>query len=489
MVTLGIDAGTQSIKTILYDSEKKEIIAVAQEKIPLISKEGGVREQEASWWVDALSKCFESLGKDALHKVSALSVSGQQHGFVPLSKDGKVLTPVKLWCDTSTAKECDEMMSSYGGKEKLIENVGNPIMPGYTASKILHLKKANRRAYDEMACVMLPHDYLNYWLSGEVVMERGDASGTGLLNVHTSSWDEGIVNAIGPELMGKLPSIAKTPTVIGRIRNDIASRFGFAESCSVCSGGGDNMMAAIGTGTVSDGDVTMSLGTSGTLFSSTSKPLSDKKGRLAAFSSSHGTWLPLLCTMNCTVATEEMRSYMKLSAKQFDECASKAEIGSDGLVFLPFLNGERVPNLPHGEGVFGGIRPGNFTNENIARSVIEGVSYEFLLGLDAFKELGVEAKVISLTGGGSNSPFWRQLISDITALPVRVPSSSEGGAFGAALQALWIMEGGDIKEVIGKHLSFDEKKSCQPDVSKHEKYMEAYGKWNNYVASVTQMFS
>lgn len=489
MITLGIDAGTQSLKALVYDSEKKEILATSSSPIALIAKDGGVREQEASWWIDALSQALSSIDEDIRRRVEAIGISGQQHGLVLVDKDGCVLAPVKLWCDTSTSAECKEITSSYGGEERLIENVGNPILAGYTASKILYFKKNYPDIFAKSKYIMLPHDYLNYYLTGVFSMERGDASGTGLMDIRKGVWDEELCRSIDKSVMGKLPRTIDSPRIIGRIKKEIAARFSLSENVVVVSGGGDNMMSAIGSGVVDDGTIAMSLGTSGTLFASSSKPIVDKKKRLAAFCSSHGTWLPLLCTMNCTVATEEMRHYLNLDVREFDDLASSAKTGSDGLFFIPFLNGERVPDYPNGSGTLFGIRQGNLNDGNLARSTLEGVTYSFLLGLDAFKESGIIPRDIILTGGGAKSGFWRQLVADMTGCDIKVLKVGETAAFGSALQALALKEGRDIKEVAKEHISFDDTKSAYPDSTMHKEYEGLYKKWLRFVDVLEPVFS
>ncbi len=489
MIAAGIDAGTQSIKVVVYDSLRREIIASGSSPLDLIVGEGGVREQKASWWIDAVRKCFAAIPAGIRKSIEVISVSGQQHGFVPVASDGSVLYSVKLWCDTSTASECQEIEERLGGRKALSERIGNPILPGYTASKILWFRKNHPDLYERMATVMLPHDYLDFYLTGKRVMERGDASGTGLMDIFKGTWDNAAADAIDPDLFSKLPEILPSPSIIGTVRREVAEELGLSSECAVASGGGDNMMSAIGTGAVSDGVVTMSLGTSGTLFSSVSHPFHDKENRLASFCSSHGTWLPLLCTMNCTVASEIMRTFMDEDVKTFDLDAEKAPIGADGLMMLPFFNGERVPDLPNGKGVLFGMTPDNVRKENIARATLEGVTFEFLLGLEAFRENGIPVTSITLTGGGSKSPFWRQLAADMTGCPVRVPVSSEAAALGAALHGLWLKEGGDISDIAEKHIAFDPSRCALPDAENHEKYMKLYEKWHKLAAASVPMYS
>ena len=489
MLVAGIDAGTQSVKVLVYDGVKKKEVALSASPLSLISRPDGSREQKAQWYIDAVRKCFSEIPGAIKKDIRALSVSGQQHGFVPVDKDGNVLWDVKLWCDTSTSQECREIEEAFGGRDRVMEEVGNPILPGYTASKILWLRKNHREEYERMHSVLLPHDYINYYLTGKMVTERGDASGTGLLDIRKGTWHKEICSVIAPDLVDKLPPIVEGLSPIGEVLPQVSEELGLGAHVLVAPGGGDNMMSAIGTGAVKEGEMTISLGTSGTLFASSSRPLLDKKGRLAAFFSSHGTHLPLLCTMNCTVAEEVLRKEMGLSVVEFVSEAEKAPIGSEGLLLLPFFNGERVPDYPRGEAMLGGMNMTNVKRSNIARAAMEGVTFGFLLGLDAFRELSFVPSAISLTGGGSKSAFWRQMISDVSLVETRCPKTSEAAAFGAALQALSSLEGRSVSSVVEEHLEYDEDKKCLPDKESHDKYMEAYAKWKKYSDASAPLFT
>ncbi len=480
MVVAGLDFGTQSVKLLVYDTEEKRVIANSSHTFSLISKDGGVREQMAEWFISGLKDCFNQIDGSIKKRIRAIGVSGQQHGFVPVDCSGNVLAPVKLWCDTSTSKECDELTSLYGSKDALISEVGNAILPGYTASKILAFKKNKPELFKKMAYVMLPHDYINYYLTGNVVTERGDASGTALFNVYTNKWDEKLCSLIDESLIKKMPRIVEWNSIIGVVKSDVREELGLSSDVVVSTGGGDNMMSAIGTGTVSDGLLAMSLGTSGTLFAYSDTPIVDKKSRIASFASSTGGYLPLLCTMNCTVASENMRKLFNLDVDDFSAKASLSKIGSEGLVLLPYFNGERVPNYPNGEGVLAGMNMTNISEENIARATLEGVSFGFLLGLEAFKEAGFKANGLTLTGGGSNSALWRQIIADSTSLEVKVPVIKETAAFGAALQALSAISNIDIVKIAKEYILFDETKTTKPNEKNREEYMKAYQKWKKY---------
>lgn len=489
MVVAGLDFGTQSVKLLVYDTEEKRVIADSSHPFDLISKDGGVREQMAEWFIAGLKDCFCQVDVSIKKKIRAIGVSGQQHGFVPVDKSGKVLAPVKLWCDTSTSKECDELMSLYGSKDALISEVGNAILPGYTASKILSFKKRSSELFNKMSYVMLPHDYINYYLTGNVVTERGDASGTALFNVFANKWDEKLCSLIDDSLINKMPKIVEWNSIVGIVKDDVREELGLSDDIVVSTGGGDNMMSAIGTGTVKDGLMAMSLGTSGTLFAYSDRPIVDKRSRIASFASSTGGYLPLLCTMNCTIASENMRKLFSLSVDEFSAKASSSQIGSEGLVLLPYFNGERVPNYPNGEGVLAGMNMTNINEANIARATLEGVSFGFLLGLEAFKEAGFKPTSLALTGGGSNSALWRQIIADSTSLEVKVPVLKETAAFGAALQAFSAVSNVDITEVANGHILFDETKTTKPNEKNKDLYMKAYQKWKNYSDTLKSIFA
>jgi len=491
-VILGIDNGTQSTKTMFYDADTKKVLAMASAKHDMIAEDDGSREQKAEWWINALLECLNQVNPEIRSAVQAVGVSGQQHGFVAIDEEGNPLYKVKLWCDTSTAGECDEMTQAYGGEDKLLSEVGNLIAPGYTASKILWLKKTYGDLYEKMRWVLLPHDYLNFWLTGEAVMEYGDASGTGLLNVRERVWQENLIRSMDPGLLDKLPRLIGPDETAGRITAEAAAKTGLPVGIPVSSGGGDNMMGALGTGTVSDGVITMSMGTSGTLYGYSDKPIIDPEGILAAFCSSSGGWLPLLCTMNCTVATEPTRDLFGLDVKEIDAAGARAPAGAEGVSMLPFFNGERVPNLPNGKASIMGLNATNYTKENIARASLESAVYGMKIGLDRFRELGFDVREIRMIGGGAKSPVWRQMAADVLGVPVLIPEQAEAAALGAALQAYWMLEGGGagrLQGIINEHVSVDESESCVPDLELRAAYDEGYARYRSWLDALSPLYS
>ena len=493
---MGVDLGTQSIKVIIYCPKSLKIVTTTSQPLDLISKEDGSMEQLSDWWISGFKKCVEMIDVNTRKTVVAIGVSGQQHGFVPLSKNGEVLVPVKLWCDTATEVECTEIMNIIGGEKECISIAGNPISVGYTASKIRWLKKNNPTAYKQMSTILLPHDYMNFYLTGKKVMEAGDASGTGLLDIRNKKWSKPLITALDQnrDLSACLPKIIKADSKVGIIKHEVAKELGLNNRVIVSPGGGDNMMAAIGTGNVETGKLTASLGTSGTLFAYSDHPVIDPEGELASFMSSTGGWLPLLCNMNCTVATEQMRNLFEVDLTKLEQLASRVPPGSDGVITIPFFNGERTPALPDAKASIFGLDCHNTTNGHLIRSTMEAVIFNLKNGKEAFMRCGMNFTEVTLTGGGSKSALWRQMCADILNLPVRVLMIEENAAFGAALQAYWIYEKHSnnpksITQITQDHLLADESKNCLPNASTVKKYEKVYQNYQTFVKLISQHYN
>lgn len=479
-LVVGLDVGTQSVKLAVYDPAEKKLVATHSEPLVLDAGDDGHCEQQPEWWIDAIRANFAKLPSSLRARVVAIGVSGQQHGFVPLDAAGRVLAPAKLWCDTSTQRECDEITAAAGGARTCVELAGNPILVGYTASKLPWTRKHRPDVYRRLTTIMLPHDYINFWLTGERWMEYGDASGTGWLDVRTRRWSQPMLQATDPDrdLASLLPPLVESSTSFD-IAPSIADALGLPRSVRVSVGGGDNMMAAIGTGVVAPGTLGMSLGTSGTLFTCTNAPMVDGAARWAAFCSSTGSWLPLICTMNCTVATERVAHAFGFSAREGDALMAGTAPGAGGLVMLPFFSGERTPDLPYARASLHGMNLGNLTPANTFRAAMEGATYALRNGYDAWQSAGVRFDAIRLTGGGSRSATWRQMIADVFALPVESPREVEGAAFGATLQAWWAYrrshgDSADIVDIAREHVAIDGRLSSVPDETSSLRYREHY---------------
>jgi len=491
---VGIDLGTQSLKIVFYDYSSREIVASESAALDLYQNENGAAEQQAHWWLNALTEVMGKIDADIRRSAVAVGVSGQQHGFVPLGKSGEVLVPVKLWCDTSTIAECDQITTAYGGAQKCLDDVGNLILPGFTASKVRWFANGGGSLYGQLDCILLPHDYLNYFLTGERCMEAGDASGTGFMNIRERSWSHDMLNAIDPnrDLSECLPPIHTETGVVGRIHAEASRKTGLPEGIPVSTGGGDNMMGAIGTGNVSLGKVTMSLGTSGTVYAYSDKPVIDPRGEIAAFCSSTGGWLPLMCTMNCTVTTEMMRGIMGADIASFESQVSASPRGAGGVITLPFFNGERTPNLPRAKACIVGLDTQNTRPENLLRSAMEGSTFALRYGVDRLRDLGIDASEICLTGGGAGSLTWRRVVADVCNTPVTVLEQDEGASFGAALQALGSLEGcvkDDFQQFVDGHLTRNEALCCEPKASAVNFYNETYASYQQAVSAITPLYT
>ena len=465
MIGLGIDCGTQSLKTVALDGGTGELLASSTHSYGLIDglPAGHLEQDPEVWWQalqDTVLEVVAALGSRQ-GEVAALGVSGQQHGFVPLDQEQRVIRAAKLWCDTSTAAQCEELRAALGGRDAVIGLVGNDMLPGFTAPKILWLKQNEPSNYARLAHVALPHDYLNLKLTGNLRMEYGDASGTALLDVRHRTWSEEVCAAIDQSLVEKLPAAGSSRVACGMLCADLRGAWGLGEVV-VSAGGGDNMMAAIGTGNVRPGGITASLGTSGTIFACADRPLVDPRGEIAAFCDSNDRWLPLLCTMNVTVATELFRKMFGWDHERMDKEISSVSPGADGLIFLPYLQGERTPSLPDGCGVLHGMNTSNTTPAHVARAVMEGVTLGMAYGLRRMEELGVRPDVIRLTGGGSRSAVWRGICADIFGYPVVTLRSPEGAALGAAIQALSAAEDSGVEELASRLASVDESNGLEP---------------------------
>lgn len=479
MIFLGIDCGTQSLRVVAWDAESGALDSASTIYGLIENLPPGHKEQHPSTWIEALDECLRVLRQQNvdLKAVRGIGVSGQQHGLVVLDSNHEVIRPAKLWCDTSTESQCRHILESAGGLEVYMEEIGNGLPPGFTASKISWIKENEPSRYKQIRFMLLPHDYLNFYLTGEMVAEPGDASGTGYFKVRERQWSRSALSWIDPDhdLKECLPRLIQSPQPAGQLRPSLAKQWGMSSEVVVSSGGGDNMMGAIGSGNVSSGTVTVSLGTSGTLYSYSDSPVIDPAGEIAAFCDSTGGWLPLGCTMNVTVATEMIRSgFVSTELQAFNEMIEQTSPGAEGLVLLPYLEGERMPNVAHGTGIVLGLRPKTASPAHLARAAMEGVTMGLYYGLERLTELGISPTEIRLIGGGSKSRVWRQIVADIFGVSVVCPENQEGPAFGAALQARWCCEGGQIKDLVSAHLSLDERTRHQPKPERQAVYGELY---------------
>jgi D-xylulose kinase len=486
---IGIDSGTQGTKVVVLARRRTCVLAEAYAPHEIIENDRGRREQDPEWWLAAAESALQSVlkasGVDG-RRIKAMAVSGQQHGLVPLDGQGRVIRPAKLWCDTETLAQCQALTDRLGGSAAVIEAVGNSMAAGFTAPKLLWLKEKEPAAYQRIATILLPHDYINFWLTGRRATEWGDASGTAYFDVRNRCWSPAVLEAVaaGGRLEDRLPCILEPLEPCGTLRSSLAERWGLSRRVLVAAGGGDNMMAAIGTGNVSEGLLTASLGTSGTIFAYSGTPVVDDQGELAAFCSSSGGWLPLVCTMNVTVATEQVRRLLELDLERFNALVAEVPPGADGLLLLPYFNGERTPALPEATATLSGLTALNLTPANLCRASMEGATLGLRYGLEVLRRNGIRSHELRLVGGGAKSSTWRQIAADVFQMPVVTPAYTEAAALGAALQALWCYcnqaEGATtLEELCSRFVRLDEAGRADPDDDVAARYAQLYARYSD----------
>lgn len=476
---IGVDCGTQGTKVIVVDSQQKKVLSVGYASHDIITNTEGRREQRIQWWTEAFTQAFQQAIKNAKitpQLIKGIGISGQQHGLVMLDENDQPLHSAKLWCDTETYAENDEFIRLLGGEQQAFTQLGILPQTGYTASKILWFKKHYPTQYQKIAKIMLPHDYLNYWLTGNFYTEYGDASGTGYFDVLHRQWHLSTFQLLAPELSPQtvLPPLKSAQQNVGKVRSTIAKLLNLSENVIVSSGGGDNMMGAIGTGNIEQGVITMSLGTSGTLYAYTDNPLKDLPLEIANFCSSTNGWLPLVCVMNMTSANKSLMNILNIDVSDFNRLIQQSPIGAEGITILPFFNGERVPILPQAKASILGLDTANFNQANLCRAMMEATSFTLRYGLDLFRQAGLPALQIRLIGGGSKSAIWRQMIADIMNTEVVCLKEEESAALGGAIQAMWANNVGDLSTLCQTFVQIDEQSIVQPNAQNAVAYEKVY---------------
>jgi xylulokinase len=471
---LGLDVGTQGTKALVIDVDSRAVVARAASSYELLpGLPAGAAEQHPDTWWNAVRACLRDLGSACdLARVRALGVAGQQHGFVALDERRAVLRPAKLWCDTSTAAEARELSSV----------LARHVPTGFTASKILWLKRHEPARFARLAHVLLPHDWINFRLTGELSMEAGDASGTGLFDPTARRFDARACFAIDAGLAAKLPRLLGPREAAGRLTTEAARELGLPAGVLVAPGGGDNMCAAIGAGATRPGVVVLSLGTSATVFAHSKTPVLDPEGLIAPFCDSTGGHLPLLCVMNATSVLHEVARACGQDLATLTRAAEGVAPGAEGLCFLPFLQGERVPDLPEATGTLLGLRTGTLTSGHLFRAALEGISLNLASGVERLRRLGLAVESARLVGGGAKNALWAAILADALEAPVQRLAEDESAALGAALQAAWVAEGGALvlSDLVERFVSF-QGDPARPDHERSRVYRAARARFEREV--------
>lgn len=448
-VFLGIDVGTSGTKTLAMREDGK-VLASATAEYPLSSPKPGWSEQDPEdWWkatVETVKKVMKA-GKIKADDVAGIGLSGQMHGSVFLDKSHNVLRPAILWNDQRTAAECADIEKKAGGREKLISMVANPALTGFTAPKILWLRKNEPKAYDKTTQILLPKDYVRFRLTGEFATEVSDASGTLLLDVKHRQWCKPLLDKldISPAL---LPKVYESEDVSGKLSAAVAKQLDLKAGTPVVGGGGDQAAGAVGNGIVKRGVISATMGTSGVVFAHSDELQIDPQGRVHTFCHAvRDKWHVMGVVLSAggslqwyrnQLGQNEIAAAKKIKTDPYNlltEQASEAPPGCEGLFFLPYLTGERTPHAdPNARGAWIGLslRHGS---SHLIRSVMEGASYAMRDCLEIVNDMKIPIREIRLSGGGARSEFWRQMQSDVYGRRVVTTNAEEGPAYGAALLA------------------------------------------------------
>ncbi|AKZ54305.1 Xylulose kinase [Streptomyces ambofaciens ATCC 23877] len=431
-LVVGVDTSTQSTKALVVDAATGQVVASGQ--APHTVSSGAGRESDPRQWWEALREALAQCG-DAAREAAAVSIGGQQHGLVTLDAQGDPVRPALLWNDVRSAPQARRLIDELGGPKTWAERTGSVPSASFTVTKWAWLAEHEPEAARAVKAVRLPHDYLTERLTGEGTTDRGDASGTGWWASGTESYDEDILARVGldPAL---LPRMVRPGEVAGTVRD--GHGLPFSKGTLVAAGTGDNAAAALGLG-LRPGAPVMSLGTSGTVYAVSRRRPADPTGTVAGFADARGDWLPLACTLNCTLAVDRVAALLGLDREA-------VEPGTD-VTLLPYLDGERTPNLPHSSGLLHGLRH-DTTAGQLLQAAYDGAVHSLLGALDLVLDSDADtSEPLLLIGGGARGTAWQQTVRRLSGRPVQIPEAKELVALGAAAQAAGLLTGEDAAAV------------------------------------------
>lgn len=436
---LGIDSSTTGVKALLID-ERGEVVGTATTEIPLSTPQPLWSEQDpADWWRGAVSSVRSLLADTGLtgEQITAVGLTGQMHGLTLLDAAGEVLRPAMLWNDQRTGPQCDEIRARLG-KKRLVELTGNDALTGFTAPKILWVREHEPEVFAKVKQILLPKDYVRFKLTGAYATDKAGAAGTLLLDVKSRDWSAEVLDAL--EIPAEwLPPTHEGPEITGHISAAAAAETGLKAGTPVVGGGGDQAAQAVGVGAVQPGIVALTLGTSGVVFASASEPFIEPEGRMHAFCHAvPGRWHMMGVMLSAAGSLRWYRDTLAAGVG-FDELLAPATAiapGSEGLLFLPYLTGERTPHPdPLARGAFVGLTI-RHSQAHFSRAVLEGVAFGLRDGFELMKAAGLtNISQVRVSGGGARSPLWRQILADVFNVELVTVNTTEGAAYGAALLA------------------------------------------------------
>ncbi|MGL4862162.1 MAG: xylulokinase [Cetobacterium sp.] len=482
---LGIDLGTSAVKLLLLDKNGKIVKTVSKEYGVNYLNSNWAEQNPEEWWSAVCHGLKDILDENIKEELKSISFSGQMHGLVILDEEDKVIRPAIIWCDQRTEKECMELNSlPWLGKV-----TGNQALTGFTAPKILWLKNNEYENFQKIKKIMLPKDYIAYKFSKIHGIDVSDASGTLILNVLERKWAKEMIEYLGirEENLGK---VFESMEVIGNIDKEIATSFGINENVKIVIGGGDQAVGAVGVGAIKEGIISVALGTSGVVFSSTDEYRADKNYRLHSFCDANGKYHQMGVMLSAAGAfkwwvedVNESKDY-----KYYNEIAEKIEVGSKGLFFMPYLIGERTPhNDSNIRGSFIGLTH-NHKKGEMTRAVLEGVAFALRDSFELLKEMDIKIEKIRVSGGGAKSRLWKEILADVLGKKVvSIDSAAEGPALGAAiLAAVGAKKYKSIEEACKEIIN--EVETCEPNLDNVIIYDREYKKFKRLYPMLKEFY-
>ena len=485
MLYIGVDLGTSAVKLLMMDSEGK-IQKIVSKEYPLYFPHPGWSEQKPEDWFEKSMEGIRELTAECdKSQVAGISFGGQMHGLVALDKDDHVIRPAILWNDGRTGEETD-YLNQVIGKDKLSLYTANIAFAGFTAPKILWMKKHELENFAKISKIMLPKDYLAYKLSGSFCSDVSDASGTLLLDVKNRCWSKEMIEICGIK-EEQLPKLYESYEVVGTLKPEIAQELGLSADVKVIAGAGDNAAAAVGTGTVGDGMCNISLGTSGTIFISSKNFGVDEHNALHSFAHADGNYHLMGCMLSAASCNKWWNEEILKTTDFAAEQAGIQKLGENQVFYLPYLMGERSPhNDPDARATFIGMTM-DTTREDMTQAVLEGVSFGLRDSLEVARSLGLKIERTKICGGGARSPLWKKMIANIMNMKVDVIESEEGPALGGAmLAAVGCGESPDVETIAAKMVKVVD--TVEPDPELVAKYEERYQKFRKIYPTVKGLF-
>ncbi|KMZ53445.1 xylulokinase [Dorea sp. D27] len=485
MLYIGVDLGTSAVKLLLMD-EEGDIKNIVSKEYPLFFPHPGWSEQHPEDWfeksIEGIKELTEGFDRS---EVAGISFGGQMHGLVALDERDNVIRPAILWNDGRTGEETD-YLNEVIGKDKLSEYTANIAFAGFTAPKILWMKKHEPENFKKIAKIMLPKDYLAYKLSGTFCTDVSDASGMLLMDVKNRRWSDEMLDVCGISSK-QLPKLYESYEPVGTLRQEVAEELGLSAEVKVIAGAGDNAAAAVGTGTVGDGMCNISLGTSGTIFISSRKFGVDEHNALHSFAHADGSYH----LMGCMLSAASCNKWWAENILKTKDYAAEQEgiraLGENNVFYLPYLMGERSPhNNPKARAMFIGMSM-DTTREDMTQAVLEGVAFGLRDSLEVARSLGVNIERTKICGGGAKSPLWKKIIANVMNMKVDVIESEEGPALGGAmLAAVGCGEYPDVETIARKIVKVVD--TVEPEPALVEKYEEKYSRFKKIYPTVKCLY-